>query len=98
MASAMGDPDAVAVGDYHLKNLVVHALAGEPRGTDERMLELLAPYAGQRGRVIRLLLARWAQATGSSVHVNASCRWHVGDTAASVSFTCGRQGPSINND
>jgi hypothetical protein len=32
-------------------------LAGEPRGDDARMLELLAPYAGQRGRVIRLLEA-----------------------------------------
>jgi 3-methyladenine DNA glycosylase/8-oxoguanine DNA glycosylase len=55
MASAMGDPDAVAVGDFHLKNLVSYALAGESRGTDERMLELLSPYAGQRGRVVRLL-------------------------------------------
>ena len=56
MASAMGDADAVAVGDFHLKNVVANALAGEPRGTDDRMLELLAPYAGQRGRVVRLLL------------------------------------------
>jgi 3-methyladenine DNA glycosylase/8-oxoguanine DNA glycosylase len=56
MASAMGDPDAVAVGDFHLKNVVSFALAGEVRGTDARMLELLAPYAGQRGRVVRLLL------------------------------------------
>jgi 3-methyladenine DNA glycosylase/8-oxoguanine DNA glycosylase len=56
MATAIGDPDAVAVGDFHLKNVVSHALAGEPRGTDERMLELLAPHAGQRGRVVRLLL------------------------------------------
>jgi 3-methyladenine DNA glycosylase/8-oxoguanine DNA glycosylase len=55
MGSAMGDPDAVAVGDFHLKNLVSTALACEPRGTDDRMLELLAPYAGQRGRVVRLL-------------------------------------------
>ena len=31
-----GDPDAVSVGDYHLKNIVSYALAGEPRGTDER--------------------------------------------------------------
>lgn len=52
---AFGDPDAVSVGDFHLKHLVSWALAGEPRGTDERMLELLEPYAGQRGRVIRLL-------------------------------------------
>jgi endonuclease III len=55
LATAQGDSDAVAVGDYHLKNLVSYALAGEPRGTDERMLELLEPYIGQRGRVVRLL-------------------------------------------
>ncbi|MHB8400057.1 MAG: DNA-3-methyladenine glycosylase family protein, partial [Candidatus Limnocylindrales bacterium] len=54
-ARAWGDPDAVSVGDFHLPNLVAWALAREPRGTDERMLELLAPYAGQRGRVLRLL-------------------------------------------
>jgi 3-methyladenine DNA glycosylase/8-oxoguanine DNA glycosylase len=56
-ARAFGDPDAVSVGDFHLRNLVSWALAGEPRGTDERMLELLEPYRGQRGRVIRLLEA-----------------------------------------
>jgi len=56
LASAMADPDAVAVGDFHLKNVVSFALAGEARGTDDRMLELLAPYTGQRGRVVRLLL------------------------------------------
>ena len=50
-----GDPDAVPVGDFHLPNTVAWALAGEPRGTDERMLELLTPYEGQRGRVVRLL-------------------------------------------
>lgn len=55
LATALGDPDAVPVGDYNLKNLVAFNLMGEPRGSDERMLELLAPYAGQRGRVIRLL-------------------------------------------
>ncbi len=52
---ALGDADAVPVGDYHLPNLVSWALAGEPRGTDDRMLELLAPWAGHRGRVLRLL-------------------------------------------
>ena len=52
---AFGDPDAVSVGDFHLPNMVSWALAGEPRGTDERMLELLEPYRGQRGRVLRLL-------------------------------------------
>lgn len=55
MGVARGDPDAVPVGDFHLPNTVAWALASEARGTDERMLELLAPYRGQRGRVIRLL-------------------------------------------
>jgi 3-methyladenine DNA glycosylase/8-oxoguanine DNA glycosylase len=54
-AAALGDPDAVAVGDLHLPHLVSRALAGEPRGSDERMLELLEPHRGQRARVIRLL-------------------------------------------
>jgi len=54
---ALGDPDAVSVGDYHLPHDVSWALAGEARGTDERMLELLEPFAGHRGRVIRLLMA-----------------------------------------
>ena len=52
---ALGDPDAASVGDFHLSHAVCFALAGEPRGTDERMLELLAPFAGQRARVIRLV-------------------------------------------
>jgi 3-methyladenine DNA glycosylase/8-oxoguanine DNA glycosylase len=52
---ALGDPDAVSVGDFHLPNLVAFALAAEPRGTDSRMLELLEPYRGQRARVVRLL-------------------------------------------
>jgi 3-methyladenine DNA glycosylase/8-oxoguanine DNA glycosylase len=54
-ARAWGDPDAVSVGDYHLPGVVTWALAREPDGTDERMLELLEPFRGQRGRVIRLI-------------------------------------------
>jgi 3-methyladenine DNA glycosylase/8-oxoguanine DNA glycosylase len=53
--SAHGDADAVSVGDYHVPNSVAWALAGEARADDERMLELLEPYRGQRGRVQRLL-------------------------------------------
>ena len=53
----LGDVDAVSVGDFHVPNLVCWALAGEPRGDDARMLALLAPYSGQRGRVQRLLEA-----------------------------------------
>ena len=56
-AVALGDPDAVLVGDYHLANTVAWALAGEPRADDERMLELLEPFAGHRGRVVRLIEA-----------------------------------------
>ena len=55
MRLALGDADAVSVGDYHLPHLVCWALAGEPRGSDERMLELLEPYRGQRARVALLL-------------------------------------------
>jgi len=45
---------------------VAFALAGERRGTDERMLELLEPFRGQRGRVIRLLETSgiWPEARG----------------------------------
>jgi hypothetical protein len=52
---ALGDPDAVSIGDFHLPNLVAWVLAGEPRADDARMLALLAPWAGHRARVIRLL-------------------------------------------
>jgi endonuclease III len=51
---AMGHPDAVSVGDYHLPNVVGWTLAR--RKTDDAgMLELLAPYAGHRYRVTRLI-------------------------------------------
>ena len=53
-ATTIGDPDAVPVGDYHIPNTVAWLLAGEPRATDQRMLQLLEPYAGHRWRVIRL--------------------------------------------
>lgn len=52
---ALGDPDAVLVGDYHVPHMVAWALAGEPRGDDRRMLELLEPYAGHRARAQRML-------------------------------------------
>jgi 3-methyladenine DNA glycosylase/8-oxoguanine DNA glycosylase len=54
---AFGDPDAVSVGDAHIPDLVAWALAGEPRADDDRMLEILEPYRGQRGRVVALLEA-----------------------------------------
>ena len=50
-----GFPDAVSVGDYHLKNIVAFHLAGREKGTDEEMLELLEPFRPHRARVVRLL-------------------------------------------
>ena len=54
-ANVTGDPDVVLLGDLHEPHDVCFALAGEARGTDERMVELLEPWRGQRGRVTRLL-------------------------------------------
>jgi 3-methyladenine DNA glycosylase/8-oxoguanine DNA glycosylase len=53
---ALGDADAVPVGDYHLPHMVGFAFDGTARSTDERMLELLEPYRGHRARVLRLLM------------------------------------------
>ena len=52
---ALGDADAVQVGDYHLPHTVAYALEGKARSTDERMLELLEPYRGHRARAVRLI-------------------------------------------
>lgn len=51
---AHGDPDAPSVGDYHLPALVGWALVGKPVD-DDGMLELLAPWAGHRQRIMRLI-------------------------------------------
>jgi 3-methyladenine DNA glycosylase/8-oxoguanine DNA glycosylase len=51
---AVGHPDAVSVGDYHLAAFVGRALTGRPVD-DAQMLELLEPYGGQRYRAVRML-------------------------------------------
>ena len=51
---AHGDPDAPSVGDYHLPAVVGWALIGQPVD-DDGMLELLAPWAGHRQRIMRLI-------------------------------------------
>lgn len=51
---AMGDPDAVSFADFHLSHHVGFALTGA-RVDDDGMRELLAPWAGQRQRAIRLI-------------------------------------------
>ena len=58
--TAFCDPDALHVGDFHVKNTVAYALTGRHRGTDEEMCALLAPYSGDRQRVVTWLrLAGW---------------------------------------
>lgn len=71
-AVALGDPDAVQIGDYHLKNTVAWLLAREERADDDRMLELLEPWRGRRRRVLHLLGAtgRHAPRYGASLGVN----------------------------
>jgi 3-methyladenine DNA glycosylase/8-oxoguanine DNA glycosylase len=51
---ALGDTDAVSVGDYHLAAHVGWALTGGPVD-DAGMLELLAPWRPLRARVVRLI-------------------------------------------
>lgn len=53
--AAFGDPDALRIGDFHVKNTVAWALRGAVRGDDEQMIADLGPYAGQRHRVVRWL-------------------------------------------
>jgi len=54
---AYGDARAVPLGDWHIGRDLCFALSGEERGDDARMLELLAPFAGNEGRVWRLISA-----------------------------------------
>jgi 3-methyladenine DNA glycosylase/8-oxoguanine DNA glycosylase len=53
---AHGHADVVVLRDYGIPSLVTWALAGERVGDDDRMLELLEPFAGHRWRVVRLLM------------------------------------------
>lgn len=51
---ALGDPDSVSVGDFHIPSLVGYTLTGE-RTDDAGMLELLEPFRPHRQRVVRLI-------------------------------------------
>lgn len=73
--TALGDADAVSVGDYHLKNWACWALAGEARGTDDRMLELLEPFRPFRGRVLRLIGAAGIRAPKYGPRLSIQARW-----------------------
>lgn len=55
-ARALGDPDAVSFGDYHVARDVGWALTGE-EFDDRRLAEYLEPWRPQRGRVPFLIAA-----------------------------------------
>ncbi|WP_445162598.1 DNA-3-methyladenine glycosylase family protein [Mycobacterium sp. Dal123C01] len=56
MQRALGDADAVSVGDYHIPKMIGWTLVGHPVD-DAVMLELLEPMRPHRHRVVRLLEA-----------------------------------------
>lgn len=55
-----GSPDHVSFGDFHVAHLVGQALTGR-RTDDDGMAHLLAPWAGHRQRVVRLIAASGAK-------------------------------------
>lgn len=52
---ALGDPDAVSYGDYHVAKDFGWAVEGR-EFTDVELSEFLEPWVGQRGRVVSLVL------------------------------------------
>ncbi len=56
-----GDPDTVSVGDAHLPHVIGTWFTGD-RVDDAGMLALLAPYAGHRHRVVRLITSLGVEA------------------------------------
>lgn len=77
LGPALGDDDAVPVGDFHIPHMVAWNLAGEARADDDRMLALLEPYRGVRGRVVRLLVlgGHRAPARGPRRRILPMHRW-----------------------
>ncbi|MFF8790560.1 DNA-3-methyladenine glycosylase family protein [Streptomyces sp. NPDC015125] len=71
----LGAPDAITLGDLHLPKIIGYALTGRRGTTDEEMLELLAPYEGQRHRAARLILL------SGRVPPRRAPRFPVGDIA-----------------
>jgi 3-methyladenine DNA glycosylase/8-oxoguanine DNA glycosylase len=63
IATSHGDPDTIVLRDYGLPTMVNYAFTGNAKrmpadeGGDERMCEHLAPWAGHRQRIVRLLAA-----------------------------------------
>ncbi len=55
MVGCFGFPDEVVLGDYHLPNTVAWFFERRPRADDDYLVAALAPFAGQRGRVSRII-------------------------------------------
>jgi 3-methyladenine DNA glycosylase/8-oxoguanine DNA glycosylase len=61
ITASHGDPDTIVLRDYGLPTMVNHAFTGDARrlpadeGGDEIMCRHLAPWAGHRQRIVRLL-------------------------------------------
>ncbi len=54
---ALGDADALSVGDHHLAGVVGHVLFGRAFDDDDALVGALAPWRPHRYRVVRLLQA-----------------------------------------
>ena len=52
---ALGDADALSVGDYHLARMVGHALFDRDDFTDDDMVAALEPWRPHRYRLVRLI-------------------------------------------
>lgn len=59
---ALGDADAVPLGDAQLPAAVTFALTGQAVDDDEAMLDALKPFAGHRARVLLLMAAAGVEA------------------------------------
>jgi len=73
---ALGDPDALSVGDYHIPKMVGWTLLGHPID-DAGMIELLEPMRPHRHRVVRLL-----EASGLAYEPRRGARLPVQDIRA----------------
>lgn len=84
---ALGDADAIEVGDYHIPDIVAWNLAGEDRADDDRMEELLEPFRPHRGRALLLILhhGRGKPAYGARMSPGTLSSAAYRDTARDVS-------------
>ncbi len=72
---ALGDADAVSIGDFHLAAMIGHTLEGR-RFSDAEMLAYLEPWRPHRYRVARLLyVSGWETAPRRAPKQQRGPRW-----------------------